>query len=520
MDSSTPEDLDESTSSSDAADVLIRSTALPFRGQAISENGSVRCISIKPGYDGGVNISVKRLCESALPSMQVTTKTALEQEPAYVPPALPANKPQASSSEVRKAPPSNKAKEHSGDREVKHGSEEDAICKASSARVNKSLSRNEPQGGSMLKGQDVLISQYSGNKEAIRAVLKQRSASAPLMREVKVQLLNRPASATHSHQGPQASLQPTEPQLVGPSTGDQGASAAALTAAALTVTAPLLKAQSELDSRLARFSEDLQRLQAGYGQVLRPPNDRSSALEQQLDTLTQQRLQHLERIQQQQLELQNRLLGSALDAVRARAPGPVGQASAVPDLRVTSAPYTQSTESPSALAPHTAEAKPGAGDLGQQQGRGKRSPQATPSPRRFAPKPMSRNARARNAKERLVADGWRAPRAAGGSGRLLEDILNSSKSPESTAQTAGGKKVTIATAVCQPEPSSGLAVGGASVLQVSAMCGISDSDHMEGEVDIKRQNHEQHEYTGDVPRPLHSENCLGRAPKHGGNLKD
>ncbi|KAG9336370.1 hypothetical protein JZ751_002717, partial [Albula glossodonta] len=40
-----------------------------------------------------------------------------------------------------------------------------------------------------------------------------------------------------------------------------------------------------------------------------------------------------------------------------------------------------------------------------------------------------------------------------GNGRLLEQILNNPKSPGSRTQPVGGKKVAIATAVCQPEPS-------------------------------------------------------------------
>ncbi|XP_035272203.1 protein TALPID3 isoform X2 [Anguilla anguilla] len=444
MEASTLDSLDESTSSSDAGDVLIRATRIPFLNQSSFDKRNFGTISVEPGCNDRVTISVKRLREVTLPSMEATTETVLEQEQTYVPPALPANKPLAAPPEMLNATSSDKAKVQRGDPKVKNGPGEDSVSQASNTDGKQPLSHSSLPGGSMLKGQDVLISQYAGNKEAVRAVLKQRSNSAPLRREVKVQLLNRPSSANQAPQGPPPLLGPQPPALF---PGDQGAgaAAAAVTAAALTVTAPLLKAQSELDSQLARFSADLQRLQA-----VRPQEDRSSVLEQQLHSLTQQRLQHLERIQEQQMELQNRLLGSALDVVTARVPVPAPQASAAPALQLAPGPREQSVTPPGPLAPTTAGA--GAGDRAQR-GRGRRTPPETPAPRRFAPMPMSRDARARNGQEHLAPDPRKASRPAGGNGRLLEEILNNPKSSGSRTKPAGGQRVAIATAVCQPEPS-------------------------------------------------------------------
>ncbi|KAJ8288558.1 hypothetical protein COCON_G00012170 [Conger conger] len=422
----TSDKLDESTSSSDAADVLIRSTN---QNCFEKRNGT---ISVERCNDNDrVKISVKGLCEVTFSSMEATTETVLEQEQTFVPPALPTNKTLAISPEARKATLSDKSQVQPGD------------LKASSAEGKKPLSLSRPPGGRMLKGQDVLISEFAGSKEAVRAGLKQRSSSVPLRREVKVQLLNRPLSATQAPQLPAGPQPPWSP-------GAQGASAAAaaVTAAALTVTAPLLKAQSELDSRLARFSEDLWRLQAGCVQGLRPQEDRSNMLEQQIDTLTQQRLQHLERIQEQQLQLQNRLLHSALDVVATRVPGPLGQTSTLAPV-----PHEQSAGPLVPQTPVTAGAAAAAGDL-PQHGRGKQSPSETPAPRRFAPMPMSRKAKTWNTKECPVPDPRRASRPTG-NGRLLEEILNNPKSLGSRTQPAGGKKVAIATAVCQPEPPSG-----------------------------------------------------------------
>ncbi|KAJ8353555.1 hypothetical protein SKAU_G00211220 [Synaphobranchus kaupii] len=459
MDASTLQNLNESTSSSDAGDILIRSTSnvIPLPNQSCFEKRNFGAISVEPGCNDRVKISVKRLREVTLPSMEITTETLLEQEQTYVPPALPANKSLGAPPDVRKTTSSDKAKVQPGGRKVKHGPGEDLLSQASSADGKKPLFHSCLPGGSMLKGQDVLISQYGGNKEAVRAVLKHRSNSAPLRREVKVQLLNRPVSATQAPKEPQAAQCPQGPQPPQggkPSPGDQGAgAAAAAVTAALTVTAPFLKAQGELDSRLALFSEDLRRLLVGGVQAVRPQEDRSSELEQQLHTLTQQRLQHLERIQEQQLELQNRLLGSALDVVTARVPGPTGQATMAPGLRSVPGPSEQSPQGP-ATAEAAAAAAAAADNLAQR-GCGGRSPSETPAPRRFVPMPMSRDARARNAKEHLAPDPKRTSRPAGGNGRLLEEILNNPKSPGSRTLPAGGKRVSIATAVCQPEPSSG-----------------------------------------------------------------
>ncbi|KAM6972903.1 TALPID3 protein-like [Aplochiton taeniatus] len=112
---------------------------------------------------------------------------------------------------------------------------------------------------------------------------------------------------------------------------DQGAAntAAVVTAAAIAATAPLLKAQSDMEVRVSQVSESLRQLleadhypgcresrQVAEGRA----SERVAQLEEQLNALTQQRLQHLEMIQNQQIELQSRLLGSALSVVTCHAP--------------------------------------------------------------------------------------------------------------------------------------------------------------------------------------------------------
>ncbi|KAI1895611.1 hypothetical protein AGOR_G00108020 [Albula goreensis] len=435
MEALTFESLDASTSSSDAGDILIRSTSIRIPRKGCFEKQNITATSVEPRCNDKVKISVKRLHEVAPPSMEVTTETVSEQVRICVPPALPANKPLTIPSRVRRPASSDMFKVLPGDRKPKKGPGEDRDSQVTSADVTKPLSCNSPPEGSRLKEQDVLISQYARGKEAVRAVLKQRSHGAPLRQEVKVQLLNQGGSSTT--EAPQASEAPLAPT---PSPGDQGASAAAaaVTAAALAATAPLLKAQSDLDSRLSHFTDDLRRLQEEGMLLGRKQEDRSGELEQQLHALTQQRLQHLERIQEQQLELQNRLLGSALDVVTSHVPA---HSSTVPAFHTVPLGYsTGHTE------PQTTEA---AGDLKCKAfGRARQSTPETPAPRRFVPMPMSRNTK----KHSNMASQGASVKP--GNGRLLEQILNNPKSPGSRTQPMGGKKVAIATAVCQPEPSS------------------------------------------------------------------
>ncbi|KAG7466491.1 hypothetical protein MATL_G00165320 [Megalops atlanticus] len=449
--SPTREKLDESTSSSDAADVLIRSTSIGYPNQSPAEKRNVTASVIRPSCKGRAKICVKRLHDFApLSAMGTAAATNV-----YIPPMLPANKPPASPSSARRAASREKTKVQSGDpKESNAGPGEDqglqarhSADKASASNTDKKkpLFHNSPPEGSRNKGQDLLISQYAGGrKEAMRAILNQRSHSAPQRREVKVQLLN------------QAPIPPEVVQDPTPHVRDQGANTAAavVTAAALAATAPLLKVQSDLDARLSRVLEELQ------GRPLQPDwvqEERSSVsaervgrLEEQLHTVTQQRLQHLERIQEQQLELQNCLLGSALDAVTARAPGATGYAPMLPCLSQVPDLHGHSDGHLRTQVPCTSDAAAAR----QNQQAHRKSPLETPAPRRFIPMPMSQEARSKGTKKPLPPEPQGTSRLKQGNGRLLEEIFNNPKSPGSRRQPTGGQKVAIATATCKPEQSS------------------------------------------------------------------
>ncbi|KAI5618986.1 protein TALPID3 [Silurus asotus] len=387
--------LDSSTSTCDAADVLIRSTNAVF-DQRVPEKDRSENMEIPHQRD--INIHVQRLSDSP----NAVAEGGLVEK--MVHPALP------------------------------------VITHAASPT-----------------GQDVLISRYSANgRGAVVAALKHRSHTEPLRREVKVQFLD----AGH----PQSS----EPNLpaVQPATAlssqDAGAAstAAAITAAALAATAPLIKAQSETEARVAQVASELRRLQEAESRMTCASESRSGSgadrmvqLQEQLTLLTQQRLQHLEMIQGQQLELQNRLFGSALDAVTART---------IPPSRSTlhtgsGVIFPESVLRPEFSRLHVNE-NAAVGNSGfavvQEQSRGSprgggKSP-LMPAPRNVIPKPTQWNRAVYGKQSRT----HKPAQTKHGNGRLQEQISNNQKSTRHPAQPDGVRQVAIATVTdSQPEHS-------------------------------------------------------------------
>lgn len=72
------------------------------------------------------------------------------------------------------------------------------------------------------------------------------------------------------------------------------------------------KAQSEMEAQIVRVSTELKRLQGSEASALQGRADTSAGrvthLEEQLNVLIQQRIQHLETIQCQQIQLQVSML--------------------------------------------------------------------------------------------------------------------------------------------------------------------------------------------------------------------
>ncbi|KAG1973204.1 protein TALPID3 [Pimephales promelas] len=285
------------------------------------------------------------------------------------------------------------------------------------------------------KGGDVQISTYSADgRGAVSAALRKRSQSAPLRRNVTVQVLDQDRSQT-----PRGQSDPAFPL------GDPGTSASvsAITAATTAATAPLVKAQREMEAQIALVTAELRRLQAAEGSV-RTENTsagRAAHLEEQLNILIQQRLQHLETIQCQQIQLQNRLLGSALDVVAARAnPDSSGitqtdslpvQISGSRSIRLFS-PDQTSARSPGFVSKDVRREKQAGVHI---------SPLDTPAPRKVIPKPTHWTSSTSTVKPQ------RSSLKNKGNGRLQDQSPNNRRSPERyVVQSVGVKRFAMATA--------------------------------------------------------------------------
>ncbi|XP_077095079.1 protein TALPID3 isoform X6 [Siphateles boraxobius] len=320
--------------------------------------------------------------------------------------------------------------------------------KASRKEKSKAQTPVMQKGNFKSKGEDVQISTYSADgRGAVSAALRKRSQTAPLRRNVTVQVLDQDRSQT-----PRGQSDPAFPL------GDPGSSAsvAAITAATSAATAPLIKAQREMEAQIALVTAELRRLQAAEGSV--PPGrpartentsaGRAAHLEEQLNILIQQRLQHLETIQCQQIQLQNRLLGSALDVVAARANtdsqstlhtgSGITQTDSLPvqisgsrSIRLFSTDQT-SARSPGLVSKDVRREK---------QAGGHRSPLDTPAPRKVIPKPTHWTSSTSTIKPQ------RSSLKNQGNGRIQEQSPNNQRSPERcVVQSVGVKRFAMATA--------------------------------------------------------------------------
>ncbi|XP_010903257.2 protein TALPID3 isoform X1 [Esox lucius] len=410
--------LDESTSSSDAGDVLIRATRIHYPEQSYDSKRD------------NVKITVNKLRDFAQsPLLDKPPNTEKQNQTRKlvhrnIPPAMQANLPSVLSSDGNKACIKSQRKRYP---------EKESKVPYIDMKVTRPPSGH--QKGSKDNGQELLISRYAvGGKEAVLAALKQRSQTAPLRREVKVQFLD---------QRPAPSL---ERQPASVLSGDQGtaSTAAVLTAAAIAATAPLLKAQSDMEVRVTQVSDELRRLVEsdwcpGKVQEARA-SGRVIQLEEQLNALTQQRLQHLEWVQSQQMELQNRLLGSALGLVTApvSTPSMPNTGPAAPVL-----PEPQATLDPSS---HVHEPSR------QWRGGGK-SPLETPAPRRVIPKPTCWNtSKTHDSTQQLCSNTQKTPGPAQGNGRLptaIPDNSSSSLATRSTQQSLTGVAIATPADGCQ-----------------------------------------------------------------------
>uniref|UniRef100_A0A3B3T469 Si:ch211-185a18.2 n=1 Tax=Paramormyrops kingsleyae TaxID=1676925 RepID=A0A3B3T469_9TELE len=188
-----------------------------------------------------------------------------------------------------------------------------------------------------------------------------------------------------------------------------GVEAPRLVSGVLTRLCP--QAQSDVEARVSQVSEGLQKLREAerprnksQGSEAGSPLARVSRLEEQLSALTQQRLQHLERIQAQQLELQ------------------VCSPSIHTSLRPSIHPSIHPSTHPAKLSASSIP-KPSCGN---------RKP--------CFPRPGSRNAPPIQRRQNLPP---KIPSSSTGNSRLLEEIASEPTSREGRTGSTGGVDVTM-----------------------------------------------------------------------------
>ncbi|XP_042308937.1 protein TALPID3 isoform X2 [Sceloporus undulatus] len=396
-----------------------------------------------------VSISAKRLREIA-PPRRLERPALTKDEGAYVPPALVANKP-----EPRKLTTETSEDEAEGDpsKYFARGSEQlpfpgkdgqdsqatpEAYCPENTVHVPSEMK----EAAAKQKAADIFVSHYdAGQKEAVRAVFKQRIQNAPVFKEVKVQLLDN--TWPDKKDNPKSTC----------SEMDSATTIAAATAAAIASTAPLLKVQSDLEAKVSSVSEILNKLQETDRQLQHvaeqqatvkaqqsnksPCHQRVGELEKQMNLFMEQRIQHLENLQQQQMNIQSQLISSALNSggfqAASTAPSKETTKNAAKPGRSLATQTSTQQDLFSACAVHTQACSR---HFGNHNVHRQKSPLNTPAPRRYAPVPVSRDAKISqkmSKREQPVGEKENVHQSAYGrtlgGGKLLEQILNSQETP-------------------------------------------------------------------------------------------
>ncbi|NXN51167.1 TALD3 protein, partial [Rynchops niger] len=243
----------------------------------------------------------------------------------------------------------------------------------------------------------VFISQYATSpKEALKAVLKQKAQNAPVLKEVKVQLLGNASTEKKESFGHEARSAYRE--------ADSATTIAAATAAAIATTAPLLKVQNELEVKVNSVSALLHKLRETDRRLQRVAEQQTNRntrcekphchdgfgeLAKQMNVFMVQRIQHLEKLQEQQMNIQSHLISSAvnmggLQQIQLPSSSLMTKQSVKPEQQFITSKMPSCQGS---LFPTSAYSS-------QLQRHGihtQKSPLKTPVPRRYAPEPVSKN---------------------------------------------------------------------------------------------------------------------------------
>lgn len=254
------------------------------------------------------------------------------------------------------------------------------------------LPLNKMEENNRQKANDIFISQYTvGQKDALRAVLKQKAQSMPVFKEVKVQLLEDAGTEKDPV---------TQENRISPSGIDSATTVAAATAAAIATAAPLIKVQSELEAKVNSVTELLNKLQETDKQLQRVTEHQTTMQnkqetlhchdhEKQMNVFMEQHIRHLEKLQQQQIDIQTHFISAALKTssfqpVIVPPSRAVEKYSVKPDHLNFGSSNLSSHNVFSSKQACSREIEDTSFDK-------QKSPLETPAPRRFAPVPVSKD---------------------------------------------------------------------------------------------------------------------------------
>lgn len=376
----------------------------------------------------GIKMPARRLREVASPNLGHNRPLVKDELPS-VPPALAANK----RVPVAMGRNSNEALCGSSDlifaRKHHQSVSENPTVSKSDCSENVVVPRQtleETEDSNRQKANDIFISQYTmGRKDALRTVLKQRAQSMPIFKEVKVHLLE----DTSTEKDAVAPEPRTSPSGIDPAT-----TVAAATAAAIATAAPLIKVQSDLEAKVNSVAELLNKLQETDKQLQRVTEQQTSIQnkhdklhcrdhEKQMNVFMEQHIRHLEKLQQQQIDIQTHFISAALKS-NSFQPAGMPPSKSTEQNSVKTDHQNLGSSNPSSHNIFTSK-QVSSREVEEIDFDGQKSPLETPAPRRFVPVPVSRDdkiSRRENPveeKDNMEVSGHR------GSVRLLEQILNS-----------------------------------------------------------------------------------------------
>ncbi|XP_045057598.2 protein TALPID3 isoform X3 [Desmodus rotundus] len=394
-------------------------------------NSNMKAPEVSPEKKKKVKIPAKRLREVVSPN-QGDNLALLKDELSCIPPALSANKrlpfrTGTSLTGTLRGPSDLASARNYHQPPLKNSRVSESGFSKDVAVQGLPLGETEENSGQ--KAKDIFISQYNtGQKDALRAVLKQKAQSMPVFKEVKVQLLEDAGTEKD------AVAQETR---TSPSGIDSATTVAAATAAAIATAAPLIKVQSDLEAKVNSVTELLNKLQETDKQLQRVTEQQANIQdkhekrhchdhEKQMNVFMEQHIRHLEKLQQQQIDIQTHFISAALKTsslppVAVPPPRVVDNSSVQPDYSNLGSGNLSSHNILGSRKALSREVE----DTGFDK---QKSSLETPAPRRFAPIPVSKDDKI--SKEENPVEEKENMEIAGHTGtvRLLEQILNNQDS--------------------------------------------------------------------------------------------